>query len=269
MPIVGRGHQRAADPLAAKRWERNVARTNPISIDVYRRHIQLYRFLNDTYIFVTLIRPGLKDQAEKFGSSASKAKKPYRVPKKGSFVTSKRRDADIHRLLATQHNRGLFESLISGIISRVEAFLVECLEIAVSAHPGKLSVLMDDRQGVPLDVFLGGSTKEDIVAEMVRLKAENLTYLPPAKYIERLEKVLSIDLDDAVVKDFIEAKASRDIIVHGTGVINSTYLTKAGDRARGKPRELLPIDLKYFQHVVVTAKRLSGDIAHKVEQQFG
>jgi hypothetical protein len=244
-------------------------RTTPISIYVYRRHLQLYRFLNDTFIFVSLIRPSLKDQADKFGLSTSKAKKPYRVPKKNSFILSKRRDIDIHHLLLMQHDKGLFESLISSIISRVEAFLIECLEIAVSTHPGKLSVLMDDRQGVPLDVFLAGSTKEDILAEMVRLKAENLTYLPPAKYIERLEKVLSIELQDFVVKDFIEAKASRDIIVHGTGIINSTYLAKAGERARGKLQEQLSVDVKYFQHVVVTAKRLSGDIAHKVEEQFG
>jgi hypothetical protein len=129
--------------------------------------------------------------------------------------------------------------------------------------------LIDDKTGVPIDIFSSFATREDILTEMIRWKSESLTFLPPVKYIDKLQKILSIQLDEQIVTDFIEIKASRDIIVHGTGVINSTYVTKAGDRNRGNVGDILPFDLSYFVKVVTTCKLLSGNVASKVEAQFG
>ena len=244
-------------------------RSNPISINIYRRHLKLFRYINDTWIFLRLIRPKLKLLSDTFGASTSKAKKLYQVPKKGKNVLSKRLDADVHSLLLRQHDRGLYESLIVSIISRAEIYLVECLVEVILAHPAKLAVLVDDRVGVPLDMFLAGPDKQAILAEMIRIKSEGLTFLPPAKYIERVEKALSIELDASVVAQFIEAKASRDLIVHADGLINAAYRKKAGDLARGQLGDTLIIDEDYFRHIIVTTKQLSGEIASKIEEKFG
>jgi hypothetical protein len=246
-----------------------MARTSQVSVDVYRRHIALYRFINDSFIFPTLIRKHLGELADDFGRRNPKAKKKFKVPKKDGAVLSARRNSELKKLLLFQKDCGLYQSLIVSIVSRVEAFLIECLKIVITQYPEKLSLLVDDKSGVPLEVFSSLATKEDILTEMIRWKSESLTFLPPAKYIEKLQNILSIRLNDSTVADFIEIKASRDIIVHGTGVINSTYATKAGDHKRGDVGDALPVDLSYFVKVIGTCKLVSGNVAREVEAQFG
>ena len=164
-----------------------MARTSQISIAVYRRHIALYRYINNSYIFPTLIGRHLTELADEFGKRNPKAKKKFRVPKKGGPVLSARRNSELKDLLLFQKDCGLYQSLIVSIVSRVEAFLIECLKIVITEYPEKLSILVDDKSGVPLEIFSSLATREDILAEMIRWKSESLTFLPPAKYIEKLE----------------------------------------------------------------------------------
>lgn len=172
-----------------------MARSSAISKEIYRRHIQLYRFLNDTYIFTSLMRPSIKLKLDKFSASLSKKKKSYPVPKRGNFVLSRRRDADIAKLLNYQYERGQFESLIVSIISMVESFIVDCLKIVITEYPEKLSLLIDDKMGVPLDLFLSLQSKNEVLEEMIRVRSENITFFPPGKYIDRLQKILTIEID--------------------------------------------------------------------------
>ena len=169
-----------------------MARTSEISIAVYRRHIALYRFINDSVIFPTLIRNHLTELAQDFGRRNPKAKKKFSVPKKGGSVLSARRNLELKGLLLSQRDYGLYQSLIVSIVSRVEAFLIECLNIVITRYPEKLSLLMDEKLGLPLDVFSSLATKEDILTEMIRWKSESLTFLPPAKYIEKLGYVSGV-----------------------------------------------------------------------------
>ena len=85
-------------------------------------------------------RPLLKDRASALHKSLSK-KKRYTVPKKGSATFSRRRDEEIAALFQTQYDRGVFEANLVNIVSRVEAFIQECVTVAVLAYPKKLSVM--------------------------------------------------------------------------------------------------------------------------------
>ena len=58
-------------------------------------------------------------------------------------------------------------------------------------------------------------------------------FAKPKDYIDAFRKILSINLNDDLVSDYIEIKASRDIIVHNLGEINKLYIDKAGSKARG------------------------------------
>ena len=90
----------------------------------------------------------------------------------------------------------------------------------------------------------------------------------PADYIDKTAKVLSIEIDEDTIIDFIEIKASRDIIIHNKGVINRLYVEKAGGRRRGEAGDELVIDETYFRHVVVTLKKLSGAIQSNTEAAY-
>ena len=244
-----------------------MARNSAVSKAIYRRHIRLYRYLNDAWIFTALLRPELKNRGDKLRASKSKAKKPYPVPKRKGTVTSRRRDEDIGLIFYAQHERGVFETNIVSMVSRLEAFIQECIAIAASAFPAKLSVLAD-KSGIPLDLFLEHEDREDVVGRFVALKCEGLMFSKPSEYLDKAAKVLSIELEPETVRAFVEIKASRDIIIHNSGLINKLYVEKAGDKSRGDPGEELVIDDAYFRHVIVTLKALAGAIQSKTEAVY-
>ncbi|MEJ8629513.1 hypothetical protein P0F65_06080 [Sphingomonas sp. I4] len=244
-----------------------MARNSAVSKAIYRRHIRLYRYLNDAWIFTALLRPELKNRGDKLRASNSKAKKPYPVPKRKGTVTSRRRDEDIGLIFYAQHERGVFETNIVSMVSRVEAFIQECIAIAASAFPAKLSVLTD-KSGIPLDLFLEHEDREDVIDRFVALKCEGLMFGKPSEYLDKAAKVLSIELERETVRAFVEIKASRDIIIHNSGLINKLYVEKAGDKSRGDVGEELVIDDAYFRHVIVTLKALAGAIQSKTEAVY-
>ena len=244
-----------------------MARNSQVSIAIYRRHLKLIRYLNDFWIFTELLRPELDRQAKARRASKSKAKKPYSVPKGKSLVLSRRRDEDIGLIFMAQYDRGVFETHIISMVSRAEAFLQDALSIVASEYPQKLSILAD-KNGIPLDLFLESVERDDVIRRFVAFKCEGLMFGKPSDYLDKAAKVLSIELDDEIVKDFIEIKASRDIIIHNSGVINKLYVEKAGDRRRGEIGDELVIDRSYFRHVVITLKKLSGSIQSKTENVY-
>jgi len=100
------------------------------------------------------------------------------------------------------------------------------------------------------------------------MKCEGLMFGRPSEYLDKAAKVLAIELDSDIVNAFIEIKASRDIIIHNSGRINKLYVEKAGDQRRGEDSEELVIDRAYFRHVIVTLKKLSGQIQSKSEEKY-
>lgn len=251
-----------------------MARDSAVSKDIYRRHLRLIRYLNDAWIFTNQWRPELDARAKKLRASKSKAKRPYLVPSKAEgkgkargVAVSERRDEDIGLIFHAQHERGLFETNIVSMVSRAEAFLQDAVSVVCCAYPPKLGILAD-RTGIPLDLFLESEERRDVIRRFVALRCEGLMFGKPADYLEKTAKVLSIEIDEGIIKDFIEIKASRDIVIHNSGVINRLYVEKAGERGRGNVGEELVIDEAYFRHVVVTLKRLSGSVQSKTEAVY-
>jgi hypothetical protein len=244
-----------------------MARNSAVSKAIYTRHIRLLRTLNDAWIFTELLRPDLKKRADKLRSARSKVKRPYLVPKRTGSVFSRRRDEDIGLIFQAQCERGVFETNIVSLVSRTEAFIQDSLAIVASAYPQKLSILAD-KGGIPLDLFLEHEEREDVIWRFVAMKCEGLMFGKPSEYLEKAGKVLTIELDNNVVKEFIEIKASRDIIIHNRGRINKLYTEKAGDQRRGEDGDELVIDRTYFRHVIVTLKQLSDDIQSKTEEKY-
>lgn len=244
-----------------------MVRKNPISKAIYNRHIKLYRYLNDTWILTQLMRPELKHRAETLAASTSKAKRRYPVPKKGKIVQSKRRDSDIAKIYCAQFKRGIFEINIVAMVSRVEAFIQECSVVVICHHPKKLSIIAE-KAGIPIELFLEHENWDDVLERYVALKCEGLMFEKPAEYLNKVANILSIEIDDELIKDYIEIKASRDIIVHNLGEINRLYVDKAGEKARGRVGDELVVNRTYFKHVLVVAKTLSGAIQKEVEKVY-
>lgn len=244
-----------------------MTRNNKVSKAIYGKHIALYRYINNTWIFSDLIAPDLKERAEKLRSSTSNVKRGYKAPKKLGWTISKRRDHDIGQLFQAQFERGIFETNIVSMVSRTEAFIQDCVTIAACAYPKKLSILAD-KGGMPIDLVLENENRNDLIRRFVALKCEGLMFAKPRDYLSKASEVLSINLTPEIIGDYAEIKASRDIIVHGSGVANNIYIEKSGNAARAALGEELTVDRNYFKTVVVNLKKLSGDIQTKTEAAF-
>jgi len=83
-----------------------------------------------------------------------------------------------------------------------------------------------------------------------------------------MEKVLSIKIDETLWDNWFESKATRDLIVHNSGIINKIYLEKAGTVARGKSGEKIVIDKKYFESTCVLIKSLVGKIETQAKKMI-
>lgn len=79
---------------------------------------------------------------------------------------------------------------------------------------------------------------------------------------------MSIDVQDGAFRKFIDIKESRDVIIHNGDVANAIYLKKSGGHARAQNGGKLVVDEKYFDHVVMIIKRISGIIAHDAQENF-
>ena len=244
-----------------------MARENLVSKKIYKKHLAFYRHINDSWIFIDLVRPYLKKRGKRLIESPSNAKKPYQTPKKGGWVTNKRRDKYIGEIYKKQHNRGFYETNIVSIVSHFEAFIQDCVSIAACAYPDKLK-LLSYKTGVPVDLLLENENREDLIQRFVALKCDQLMFSKPKDYLERASKVLSIVLERESISAFIEIKATRDIIVHGGGIASKVYLEKAGNQARAGLGDELPIDRNYFINVVRNLKKISGEIQRKTEDKY-
>ena len=151
--------------------------------------------------------------------------------------------------------------------SWIVVFFLKCLVIVICHHPKKLSIIAD-KAGIPVDLFLEHESRNDLLERYVAVRCEALMFGKPAEYLDKTAKILSIEIDDDLIKDYIEIKASRDIIVHNLGEINRLYVDKAGEKARGAVGDELVINGAYFKKVLVTAKTLSGAIQREVEKVY-
>jgi hypothetical protein len=243
-----------------------MARNHTVSIEIYNRHIRLFRYLNDVWIFSQLMRPELKRRGDELLNSRSQAKKPYRVLKRDRSVKSSRRDSDVGQVFIAQYERGLFDTNITSIVSRVEAFIQECLAIAISDQPRKLSYI--DKGGVPLDLFLSHEDREALLEGLIGLRCQELMFAKPADYLGKVAQVLSIEIPKGCFDDYIELKATRDVLIHNQGRINRLYVDKAGTKARGQVGQELVIDEDYFGEAIMIAKALSGVIQRETEKKY-
>lgn len=219
------------------------------------------------WIFTALTRPDLKKIADRLLSSKSKSKKKYPVPKKDRTVLSKRYDNDVGLIFQRQYNHGIFETNIVSIVSRVEAFIQECMIVAIRDQPKKLSIV-GERSGIPLDLFMEHTDHDDILERYVNLRCQDLMFGKPADYLNKAAKILSIEIDDDIVSNYVEMKASRDVIVHNNGKINQIYIDKVGRKSRGKAGENLIVDEDYFEEIVMNSKILSGTIQRETEEKY-
>ncbi len=103
---------------------------------------------------------------------------------------------------------------------------------------------------------------------MIERHLTSVMYGKPDAYLRYASELCGIDISDVVFQDYIEIKATRDLLVHNDSEINSVYIEKVGTKARGKLGDPINVDVDYFAHCVGVFTRISGIIERDTGRKF-
>lgn len=151
------------------------------------------------------------------------------------------------------------------LVTILEALLTDVVRLVVLKYPKKLG----GRRQVALEVILQASTLDEIQIRATDALINELSYESPSGFSEAMQKLLSIDLQGcAAFHRYIEIKATRDIYIHARGVANEVYVKKAGNHARVKSGEPLPIHIAYFLESYESCLQLTEWLEEELHQQW-
>lgn len=243
----------------------------PLSKQVYSLHLAFVRKINDVHIFVQQAIPLLNEARDKYEASKHEKDRRYYVPTIGRTKFARRTDQELKNIYERFIENELYENFIVTAVSLFESLLFDVLRLVIYSYPQKLTLNVQGIQvdrTVPIEVLLQSNTLESALEEVIRKRINSISYAMPKAYLEYLNNVAGITISDPVFPDYIEIKATRDVIIHNARIINEIYIQKAGDKSRGKINEKLIMDLDYFNHCIATLKRVSGIIQRDIKQNF-
>jgi hypothetical protein len=151
------------------------------------------------------------------------------------------------------------------LVTIVEALLGDVLRSVVVRYPHKLGA----KRTLPLQAVLEAQTLEEVHLKATDSLLNDLSYKSPAEFAAALETLLSVNLLECpAFHKYIELKATRDIHVHNRGVVNDTYLKKAGSHARAARDMFLPVDIPYFLESYEACLQVTEWLERELDQHW-
>lgn len=234
-------------------------------------HVDNVRRFNDTHIFVSQSIPVLIDVRNQYRKSKSKKDKKYYVPYKGRSRFAKRTDVELKKIFDRYIDKDLYTNFIIASVSQLESFLADILRYVILCYPQKLSIKIQGiltSKDMPLDFLTGSNTIKEALEKAIDRRVNEVFRASPDLYFKYFEEVTGVKIAEEVFEDYIEIKATRDLLVHNTGKINQIYLNKAGKKARGKNGDILKVDDQYFEYCLDVMKRVSRVVYNGIKDNF-
>jgi hypothetical protein len=175
-------------------------------------------------------------------------------PKTGKEVTER----DLVKLYARYRTTYLQGMSFLQLRTVFEAFLFDFLRLLLTNDPRHLA----QKKQIEVGVALSAADRESLVSLIAERELNELKYERPTKWFDYMNKIVRLGCP---TKDEIERvsemKAARDLIIHNSGIVNKTYLDKAGTKARYSLGDKLVIERPYFDECWALAKKLVDDVA--------
>jgi hypothetical protein len=164
-----------------------------------------------------------------------------RNPTTGTIVDA----AQLVNLSAAYESSRLAESVFQHLVAVFEGFMFELLRLWLSAYPG--GIPNKGSKTVDLAMVIDASDREAILQVFIDKELNALKYERPTAWFRYLnDRVKLGGPTDEQIAHLAEIKASRDILAHNRGVVNQTYLDKAGSHARYEIGQRLEVPEPYL-----------------------
>ncbi|MEJ7638228.1 MAG: hypothetical protein WKF75_09710 [Singulisphaera sp.] len=172
----------------------------------------------------------------------------------GTVTTQADLAAKAHGYVAKELNEATFQQFLAIF----EHFLFELLRLWLTAYPESLGGKKVDFKAV-----LDAPDKESITSLVVGKELNEVLYDRPTGWFDYLESKAKLgcpSFDE--IERIAEAKASRDVLVHGRGIVGKTYESKAGNRARYQDGDRIAITDQYHRETWDLLRGVISDISN-------
>ncbi len=165
------------------------------------------------------------------------------------------------RTILERSRRYVAENLASAtfqsFVSIFEDFFFDLLRLWLVAYPESLS-----KKQLEFGIVVTAPDLATVILAVVDRELNEVKYGRVGDWFAYLERLAKLGVPTAQEIDRIaEIKATRDILVHNKGVVNSTYLSKAGKHARFEVGQKLEIAPTYHLSSWGSIKKLVADIS--------
>jgi hypothetical protein len=151
------------------------------------------------------------------------------------------------------------------LTSVFEAFLFDFLRLLITNDPRHLAQKKQIEVGVALSVADRGA----LVLLIADRELNELKYDRPRAWFDYMSKIVKLGCPTKdEIERIAEMKAVRDLLIHNSGVVNKTYLDKAGTKARYAVGDPVVMDRPYFNDCWVLAKKLVDDVAAAAKRRL-
>ncbi len=241
---------------------------------IYRHHLDIVKELNNSHIFLQRTRDILINEILQINDDKADKDKTYNVPSRKGKLYSKeafRTDKELKGLLKGIAERDLFENFIVTNVSKFESYLFRTLTEVISEYPEKLGVNINGikpYKTVPIDFVMGSQSIDVLIEKVITDRISSISFATPQQYLQFFQEVTGCKTHGEEFLDYIEIKATRDLLVHNNKRVNDIYLEKVGDKKRGTLNQIIPINGKYFDFTIATMKRVSGIIRRELVKKY-
>lgn len=164
---------------------------------------------------------------------------------------------DLAALADWYTKRHLPEMTLQHFLSVFEVFVADLLRLWLTAFPKSIASKV-----LTVGELLEAGDVPTLLSQKIDHELAEVTYKSPRKVFEYVEKRTGVPVPAAADLDRLaEAKATRDVLVHTSGVVDAGYLTKAGALARAVVGERIEIPKPYHRGVWELVLRLTDDLA--------
>ena len=228
----------------------------------------LQRSLNNIYIWASFSKNAL-DLAR--ADEGFLAQKRFRVPSKVKDKEIERSAGDLRQIAEKAVAQEIYFSVLVYAVAQVEAFIGDLLFELLRFDTRRLKTRIkgiDQTSQIDVNELIDCSSREEVIDTVIRRDLVSLFYAPPSLQMEYLQAVAGVELDSNIVAQWIEIKATRDTIVHNSGVSNAIYVRKAGALARAKDGDPLPMTDEYFGAALALMKSFVGKITSGIQRDL-
>jgi len=252
----------------------------------YIPNVNAYNTLNNIYYVTELAKSSLVEIRTNLIASNDYHIKIDFPDATGKLKKSKKRKSRTVKVLKNAIRYDLYANSLISAVAATEGFIERVVRISLLidprrlAHPIKkqskkaklslpeIEVKIDDTS-VPLRSVLDANSIESVYEVIINDKLMKLMYASPNDYFGYLKNALDIDISDNLVSQYIEIKATRDLLTHNQGYINDVYFYKVGDDARAtKTNQRIPLPSEYFGSSIGIMKKIVTAIYQEASKVY-